>query len=188
MIFKGFKKGIFPIHHDDEDSRFEDEEEDIRDRNGLIDCETLDRLVDLKGRDINDELFRGYFKYQVLSHMLENLKHIKGTQRNENEVNLIKRALTELKNKIKNMSKYETEIEQLNEIKNIVEKNIEFNKQSQQGQGLKVLTPSQMLSRLTISLAQLNAGNNSEKRNQTIIVIFLQKLTKTIYKTLIHII
>ena len=45
-----------------------------------------------------------------------------------------------------------------------------------------------MLSRLTVSLSQLNAGNNSEKRNQTIIVIFLQKLTKTIYKTLIHII
>ena len=28
---------------------------------------------------------------------------------------------------------------------------------------LKILTPNQMLSRLPISLAQLNAGNNSEK-------------------------
>ena len=33
---------------------------------------------------------------------------------------------------------------------------------NQQGQGLKMLTPSQMLSRLPISLAQLKAGNNSE--------------------------
>ena len=33
----------------------------------------------------------------------------------------------------------------------------------QRGQGLKLLTPSQMLSRLPISLAQLKAGNNSEK-------------------------
>ena len=32
-----------------------------------------------------------------------------------------------------------------------------------QGEGLKILTPNQMLSRLPISLAQLNAGNNSEK-------------------------
>ena len=29
---------------------------------------------------------------------------------------------------------------------------------------LKILTPSQMLTRLPISLAQLNAGNNSQKR------------------------
>ena len=34
---------------------------------------------------------------------------------------------------------------------------------NQQGQGLKILTPSQMLSRLSISLAQLKAENNSEK-------------------------
>ena len=30
-------------------------------------------------------------------------------------------------------------------------------------QGLKILTPNQMLSRLPISLAQLNTGNNSIK-------------------------
>ena len=38
-----------------------------------------------------------------------------------------------------------------------------FNEQSQDGQGLKILTPEQMLHRLPISLAQLKAGNNSEK-------------------------
>ena len=37
------------------------------------------------------------------------------------------------------------------------------NKQNQIGEGLKTLTPNQMLSRLPISLAQLKAGNNSEK-------------------------
>ena len=31
-----------------------------------------------------------------------------------------------------------------------------------------------MLSRLRIALAQWNAGDNSEKRNQTIIVFFVQ--------------
>ena len=35
--------------------------------------------------------------------------------------------------------------------------------EEQSGQGLKILTPNQMLSRLQISLAQLKAGNNSEK-------------------------
>ena len=38
-----------------------------------------------------------------------------------------------------------------------------FNEQIKWGQGLKILTPSQMLRRLPISLAQLKAGNNSEK-------------------------
>ena len=37
------------------------------------------------------------------------------------------------------------------------------------GHGLKILTPQQMLSRLPISLAQLKAGNNSEKLKQQII-------------------
>ena len=47
----------------------------------------------------------------------------------------------------------------------IVENILNFNKeiQNQSGQGLKILTPNQMLSRLPISLARLKAGNNSEK-------------------------
>ena len=39
---------------------------------------------------------------------------------------------------------------------------LEFNRQ-QKDKGLKILTPNQMLSSLPISLAQLEAGNNSEK-------------------------
>ena len=40
---------------------------------------------------------------------------------------------------------------------------LDFNKQNQEGHGLKILTPQQILGRLPISLAQLKAGNNSEK-------------------------
>ena len=45
----------------------------------------------------------------------------------------------------------------------ITEKILDFNNQNQEGPGLKILTPDQMLSRLPSSLAQLKAGNNSEK-------------------------
>ena len=38
-----------------------------------------------------------------------------------------------------------------------------FNGPLTEGKGLKILTPNQMLSRLPITLAQLRAGNNSEK-------------------------
>ena len=36
-------------------------------------------------------------------------------------------------------------------------------RRNQKGQGLKILTLDQMLSRLTITLASLKTGNNSEK-------------------------
>ena len=41
-------------------------------------------------------------------------------------------------------------------------------RRNKQGQGLKILTPNQMLSRLPISLAQLKSGNNYEKLNNKI--------------------
>ena len=52
---------------------------------------------------------------------------------------------------------------QLDRILKIVKKILDFNKQNQIVKGLKILTPNQMLSRLPITLAQLKAGNNSEK-------------------------
>ena len=67
------------------------------------------------------------------------------------------------------------------------------NKQNQIGEGLKTLTPNQMLSRLPISLAQLKAGNNSEKLKNEIRQLLYslyrsKKLTKQLYKSLIDII
>ena len=64
---------------------------------------------------------------------------------------------------------------------------------NQQGQGLKILTPSQMLSRLPISLVQLKAGNNSEKLKNEIRQLLYslyrsKKLTKQLYKSLVDII
>ena len=66
------------------------------------------------------------------------------------------------------MSRDEVEAEQPNEIVNHVKKILEFNKQNQEGKGLKELTPNQILSRLPISLAQLKALNNSEKLKKQI--------------------
>ena len=54
-------------------------------------------------------------------------------------------------------------IEESAKVINNVERILYFNQLDQSGQGLKILTPNQMLSRLPISLAQLKAGNNSEK-------------------------
>ena len=80
-----------------------------------------------------------------------------------------------------------------NNMVKIVELILEFNQLNQEGSGLKDLTPSQMLSRLPISLAQLRAGNNSEKLKNEIRQIFdslyiSKELTKNVYKSLIDII
>ena len=58
-------------------------------------------------------------------------------------------------------------------------------------QGLKILTPQQMLSRLPILLAQLQTGNNSQKlKNEIRQLLYLlcrsKKLSKTIYNNLIN--
>ena len=76
---------------------------------------------------------------------------------------------------------------------NIVDNIFYFNQLEQEGEGLKILTPNQMLSRLPISLAQLKAGNNSEKLKNEIRQILYsvyrsKKLARQLYKSLIDII
>ena len=44
-----------------------------------------------------------------------------------------------------------------------MEASIKKDGRNQQGKGLKILKPGEMLSRLPITLAQLKAGNNSQK-------------------------
>ena len=68
----------------------------------------------------------------------------------------------------------------------IVEKVLEFNDLNQRGQGLKRLTQDQMLSRLPICLAQLKAGNSSQKSKNEIRQLLYslyrsKRLTKTIF-------
>ena len=53
------------------------------------------------------------------------------------------------------MSDSEIKNKKLDEIVDIVEKILDFNYQNQEGQGLKILIPDQMLSRLPTTLAQL---------------------------------
>ena len=84
-------------------------------------------------------------------------------------------------------------IEENEKIINIVERILYFNQLNQLRKGFRTLTPNQMLSRLPISLAQLKAGNNSEKLKNEIRQILYslyqsKKLTKNVYKSLVEII
>ena len=113
-------------------------------------------------------------------------------EKNKIQVGLVNNVLRDLKEEIEDMSEEEKEIKNPNEIGNLVENILEFNRQ-QQRQGLKILTPNKMLSRLPITLAQLKAGNNSEKIKNEIrqflySLCISKKFTRQFYKSLIDII
>ena len=105
-------------------------------------------------------------------------------------MNMFNSALKDLKKEIEKMSKKEKKIEKPNNIVKVAERIIELNKQNQQGKGLKILTPNQILSRLPIALAQLQAGNDSEKLKneirQLLYSLYCSKnMTKQVYNNLI---
>ena len=121
--------------------------------NGFIDYKKLNRLIDTKTRNINDELVRKYFLVQDHGSLLEKLLRLRNNpERNKIQVDLINSGLKNLKKEIGDMSKEEIKIGNPNQTVNLVEKILAFNRQ-QQGQILKILTNNQMLSGLPLSLA-----------------------------------
>ena len=125
--------------------------------------------------------------YKVLSETNNN------KEKNNKLVDIFNSGLKDLENEIKNMSKRERKIKKPNNIVTVVKKILDSNEHAQKGQGLKILTPNQMLNRLPIVLAQLQAGNNSNKLKneirQLLYSLYRSKnMTEQVYKSLIGII
>ena len=134
-----------------------------------------------------------HFNFQNPSVMLKNLYQINDKEKKNKLVNVINSGLKDLKEEIKEMSAEEINTEKPDKIVEIVEDILRFNKQKQEGQGIKILTPNQMLSRLPISLTQLKAENNSEKLKneirQLLYSLYRSKnMTKQVYNNLIKLI
>ena len=145
-----------------------------------------------KKKKTNNVWFNEYFTiYQSPSDMYKKLLQAEDT-RNEDQICLIKEKLNEIKEDIKGVFKNRKfMIGDLKKIINIVEYILYFNRIEQKGGELKILTLNQMHSRLPISLAQLNAGNNSKKLQNEIRQLLYslhrsKKLTKIIYNNLIN--
>ena len=150
-------------------------------------------IINKRKENINNELFKEYFNYSNLDTII---KRLKGTsdKRNINMIELINKKSTKMKNILKNVPKDKVfKIEENEKIINIVERILELNSEKQSGLGLQILTSNQMLSTLPITLAQLKAGNNSEKLKNEIRQLLYsvyrpKRLTKQLYKSLIDII
>ena len=178
-----FEKWIFPYRGNI--FRTKEEQEKIK-----TDLNEISKYIAEEETDINEELFKKYFKIEKPSDMLMYLNKTNDKEKNNELVNMINSGLKDLEEEIKKMSEEEKRIEDPELIVEIVEKILKFNKQNQEGQGLKILTPNQMLSRLPIYLAQLKAGNNSKKLKngirQLLYSLYRSKnMTKQVYNNLI---
>ena len=125
--------------------------------------------------------------------LYKNLNTTTDIEENKTKVNKIKGNLVDLMMKFKNNPTNAKKIRNRNNLVEIVELILKFNQLDQKGSSLKISAPNQMLSRLPISLAQLKAGNNSEKLKNGIRQILYslyrsKKLIKNVYKSLIDII
>ena len=148
-------------------------------------------MINKEDAHVNNELFKKHFKVKTHSLMYKVLHKTNEKEKNSELVNIFNSGLEDLKEKNKKMSKEEIEIEKPDETVRVVEMILDFNKQNQQEKGLKILTPSQMLSRIPITLAQLKEGNNSEKLKNEIRQILYslyrsKNMTEQVYNNLIN--
>ena len=144
-------------------------------------------MINKEDEHVNQEIFQKYFIIQNPSLMYKVLRTVNDKERNSNLVDMFNSALKDLEK-----TKEEKEIEKPDEIITAAKMILDFNKIKQQKeQGTKILTPNQMLSRLSIALAQLEAGNNSNKLKneirQLLYSLYRSKnMTKQVYNNLIN--
>ena len=82
---------------------------------------------------------------QDLGDLLGKLRRLRNNpERNKIQVGLINSGLRDLKEEIEDMGEQEKQTENPDEIANIVKMILQFNRQ-QQGQGLKILNPNQIV-------------------------------------------
>ena len=171
------------------------------------DPDIFDKFIKEMDDVLDSNIIRKYFYYDSMSDLLKTLNTSRGKILHKTQINAIKNGQEDLKNDIEKMSEKEVGDKKLNLKIDLVERILDFDEQSdmspleseeaveqrrnQQGKGLEILTPEQMLNRLPISLLQLKAGNNSQKLKNEIRQLLYslyrsKKLNKTICKHLMN--
>ena len=204
-IIEGFKNRVYPVYYgnrdkfsedgdDDEDELEEQEEQEKQDKKSFDLDDLIELIINREKLHINDELFQKHFELEKPILMHKALYETKDKEKKSKLLNIFNSRLKDLEKEIKEMSKEEIENEKPYNIVKFVKKILDFNKiEQQEGQDIKILTPNQMLNRLPIALAQLQAGNNSNKLKneirQLLYSLYRSKnMTEQVYKSLTGII
>ena len=183
------------MSHEEQEEQEEQEKQEEQDKKPFNLDEFIEQTFNKEKLPINNELFKKHFKLEkpILMHkVLHETRNDK--EKNSKLVNIFNSGLENLEKEIKEIFKEEIEIEKPYNTVKAVKKIIDFNKiEQQEGQGIKIITPNQMLNRLPIALNQLQAGNNSNKLKneirQLLYSLYRSKnMTEKIYKSLIGII
>ena len=173
---------------EEQEEQKEQEEQEEQEKT-KTDIDKFSKYIAEKETDINEELSTRHFGFQKPSDIFNSLIDTNDIEKSNKLVVSITGVLKEFKEEINKMSEQERKIEKPDKIVEIVKEILKFNKQKQEGQGIKILTPNQMLSRLPIPLAQLQAGNNTEKlkneMRQLLYSLYRSKdMTKQVYNNL----
>ena len=178
---------------EEEQEKLEEKQEDKKkqDKKPFNLDEVIEWMINKERAPINNELFKKHFKVQKPIIMDNVLYGTNDKKKNSELVDIFNSGLKDLEEEIKEMSEKERQIEMTYNIVKVVKKILEINKHNQEGKGLKISTPNQMLSRLPFTLAQLKAGNNSEKLKneirQLLYSLYRSKnMTKQVYNNLIN--
>ena len=193
-IIEGFKNGVFPVYYGNHDRFSEDEDDDEEDEEEQKEESEESKFfknIKNKSEGIGYLLFN-YFNFKQPSDLAQTLFEIKD-KKNDDFVEEIKNRQSNLKDSIEKTPRDEKDNEKIEKILEVVKDILKFNEQNQQGEGIKILTPNQMLNRLPIALVQLQAENNSNKLKnevrQLLYSLYLSKnMTEQVYKSLIGII
>ena len=158
------KDNLYSSEEEQEEKQEGKQEEREEQEETISDVNKFNKWINKKETSINTELFTKYFIFQRPSDMSNFLNKMNDINKNSKPDKIVK----------------------------IVEDILRFNKQKQ-GQGIKILTLNQMLSRLPISVAQLKAGNNSKKLKneirQLLYSLYRSKnMTKQVYNNLMKLI
>ena len=170
-IINAFRNKIFPMtpsgfsSDDDISPRMSPDEDESPNETHYDELYKAISNVDNK---LDSELIRKYFNKGSLLELSKFLRYSQNKAIDAAKQGLIEVNLSDLKNNIKNMSDDEVKNKNLDIIAYFVEKILNTiktinNQEEQQEKGLKIMTPKQLITRLPILLAQLKAGNNSEK-------------------------
>ena len=197
-VIEGFKNKIFPLYYNEAyehqmkaqreiEEQEEQEEQEEKQKEQSEESKFL-KYIKNKAESISYLLFNYYFNFKQPSDLPKKLFEIKDKKKNDDFVEEIKNRWSKLKDSIEKTLRDEKDNEKIEKILEIVKESVRFSRQNQQkGQGIKILTPNQMLNRLPIALAQLQAGNNSNKLKNEIRQLLYslycsKKMTKQIYK------